>query len=891
LGDDIIGRDPELARLDALLDGLPAGGGALVLHGDAGVGKSTLLARAAAAAARRGVPTVTVTGVQAEFDLAYAGLHLLISRLPMPDGTADARAVVLAALDSEASPVRVALALLTLLTEDAPMVVLADDAQWLDGSSWDALTFVARRLSSDPVLILMAMRAGDRTTTRLARAGLPELSVEPLAAPAAAALLDRQAPALRADLRERILAEAAGNPLGLIELGAAGDRYGRLPVHLPLPMRLERTFALAIDDLPPATRLLLLVAAVDDGTALEEIVGAAAALGEETVAADDVRPAVGAGLVEVDEQAQIRFRHPLVRSALRQQAGPSRRRAIHAALGTVIAKDDERRIWHRSEAADGPDEALATELAAVALRGRRRGTYVQAVAGLERAAELSADPNAQATRLFWAAISAYDVGDTEEAARLLHRLADRRLQAADQARLVLLREVVLANTWSGAGQLDTFVGILDRMRRDGEPEPALDELASIGMRYFWSNPDAPTRARAVAVADRFEVSPDDPRLTSALAQIAPLERGEDVLDGIRRRGDRLTGTAEELSLLATATASVGAFDRSLTYAAASADGYRAQGLLGPLTQILVTQGAAAAQVGDARQAETTSAEAYALAVETGQPRWALSADLVRGQAAALRGDSATARELADGCGSVLMSIGAHPMLARVEQNRGLEALAGGRYTEAYEHLVPIFDPAAVPYHPVVRFWALSYLVDAAIGGGRNAELRALLDGLPALRFPVLRVAVNCAEALLAPGDDTFTAALARDELTVWPFERARLQHAYGSWLRRQRRVNESRVHLRAATTTLDGLGLRPWADRARAELRATGESEPRPSDARDRLSPQESQIAQLAADGLSNREIGERLFLSPRTVGSHLYRIFPKLGITSRVELARLFTP
>lgn len=886
--DDIIGRDPELARLGALLDGLPTGGGALVLRGDAGVGKSTLLDWAASAGRERGAQTVTVTGVQDEFDLPYAGLHRLIGRLARHDGTAEARAVVLAALDGDQSPVRVALALLTLLTDAAPLVVLADDAQWLDGSSWDALTFVARRLPSDPVLILMAMRSGDRATTRLARAGLPELAIEPLAEPAAAALLDRHAPSLRTDLRGRILTEAAGNPLGLVELGSAGDRYGRLPVQLPLPARLERAFALAAADLPPATQILLLVAAVDDGTGLDEIVAAAAALNEEPVDADDVGPAVGAGLVEVDHRLHLRFRHPLVRSALRQQAGPARRRAVHAALGAAIAEDDERRVWHRAEAADGPDEALAADLATAALRARRQGAIAQAVAGLERAAQLSEDPDARAQRMFWAAMSAHGLGDMKEAARLLHMLGDRRLNAADQARLVFLREVVLADIWSGAGQLGAFIDILDRMRRDGEPEVALEELAAIGMRFFWSNPDSSTRARAAAAADRFEVAPDDPRLISALAQVAPLERGEDALARIDRRGGRLDGTAEELNLLANAAASVGAFDRSLTYAAASAAGSRAQGLLTPLMEVLACQGAVAAQVGDVRLAETAGAEAHALAGETGQFLWALSADLIRGQAAALRGDGATARALADSCGAALLSIGAHPMLSRVELNRGIDALAGRRHEAAYACLAPIFDPAALPYHPVIRFWAVGYLADAAVGCGRNAELRAILDGLPALGLPVLRIATGYAEALLDPGDETFTAALAVDELTAWPFQRARLQHAYGSWLRRQRRVNESRVHLRSATTTLAELGVVPWAERARAELRAAGESKPRQSDARDQLTPQELQIAQLVADGLSNREIGERLFLSPRTVGSHLYRIFPKLSITSRIELARL---
>jgi DNA-binding CsgD family transcriptional regulator len=232
------------------------------------------------------------------------------------------------------------------------------------------------------------------------------------------------------------------------------------------------------------------------------------------------------------------------------------------------------------------------------------------------------------------------------------------------------------------------------------------------------------------------------------------------------------------------------------------------------------------------------------------------------------------------------------MLALVQLIRGAEALADGRHLAAYEQLYPIFDPGEVPYHPLVQFWALSNLAEAAVACGRADDLRELVEELtPIGTFPVLRVALNyCAPLLAADGDAeaAFETALAADYLAAWPLERARLQHAYGAWLRRQRRVTESRPHLRAATAAFDALGVRPWADRARAELRASGERVRRHPDARDRLTPQELQIAQLAGDGLSNRDIAGRLFLSPRTISTHLYRIFPKLGVTSRAELARV---
>ncbi|XVV11096.1 AAA family ATPase [Actinoplanes sp. CA-131856] len=873
----VVGRQDEVAGLSALLDRVTGegSGGSLVLRGDAGVGKSTLLGWAVEEAGRRGFSTIGVTGVQAEFGLAYAGLHRLLGDQPL----------VRAALDGDQTPVRVALALLTHLTdaatEERPLLVVADDAHWLDGPSWDALTFVARRLAGDPVLILMAMRTGAETTARLTGAGLPESTVLPLDETSAAQLLDRSAPALRPEVRARVLAEAAGNPLGLVELAAAGDRPGRLPEDLPLPVRLERSFALSVAELPAATRTLLLVAALNEGTGLHEIVTAATSVepGTGDITADDLTPAVAAGLVQLDGDG-LRFRHPLIRSALRQTASAARRRRVHAALGVTIA-DGERSVRHRAAAADAPDEALAAELEQAAQRDRLRGALAAAVAGLERAGQLSEDPEAQARRLMWAVFAAYDLGDGDTVRRLMNGLADRRLPAAAEAQLAWLREAALGSGWSGADRVPAYLEIIERLRQAGDQELALSELTSISLRCYWSNPDAGTIRLVIEQADRFDVPADNAHRIAALAMAAPLDRGPEVVEPIARLSRQLVGgRPEELDVLATAASGLGAFPRSLVFARAAADELRAQGRLGVLAQTLTTQATVAGKLGDVRLAEQSAVEARSLAVETGQPRWAVTADLARAHALALRGEGAEARRLADAAESALLPVGAHPMLALVQLVRGADAMAEANHAAAFEHLAPIFDPGAVPFHPVLRFWALTQLADAAMGSGREADLRAVLDSLPDVDIPVAAIARTYTRALL---EEDFTAAIDPE----WPFERARLQHAYGAWLRRKRRVTESRLPLRAAISALTALGCRPWADRAQAELRATGESTPRREDARDRLTPQELQIAMLAADGLTNRDIGQRLFLSPRTIGTHLYRIFPKLGVASRTELVR----
>ncbi|WP_027344108.1 AAA family ATPase [Hamadaea tsunoensis] len=889
---ELWGREPELRHLRGLLDGLPDRGGALVVRGAAGVGKSALLAAAVAQATAADVTVLRTTAVQTEFDVPFSGLQVLLrplgeDLLAVADGTGS----------GSTAAYQVALAMVGLLSAvsaQRPMLIVIDDAQWLDRSSWDVLAFGGRRLDAEAVVMLLGVRDGEEADERVARAGLRELAVGPLAEADAAALLDAQAPALAADLRARVLAEAAGNPLGLRELAGVAARFGEqglLPAWLPLSTRLERTFGDLVAGLPAPTRSLLLVAAFNDGDGLDEMLAAGAAIeaGEVTVA--EAEPAIAAGVLEVDGTLRVRFRHPLVRSAVRQAAGLSQRGRVHAALADVVG-DPERRVLHRAAATFGRDEELARQVDELARRARRRGAPATAVTAWERAAQLTEPGLDRAGRLVSAAVAASEVGDYAAVVRLLRSAEEQEMRPGDRNYAAWLREVYGGAGWSGSSRLLASIEIAEQAGRDGDPELALDMLAQISLRCAWSNPEDHLRQAFVTAAGRLDRPPLDPRLVAMLALVDPIGQGRLVLGSLAQLSTRLGIDPGDLHELGSGASMLGALDLAALFLAESMAGLRDQGRLPGLAQALVTQAWNAAWLGDTGLGLTAAAEAAALARETSQPLWIPVAGLAQAYVAALRGDTATTAALTEQGERVLLSAGAHPQLSLVMQARGVAALGAGRHEEAFDHLSRVFDPADVAYHPYMRFVTLAPLVEAGVRCGRHDAVRALVEQMTPIAAqsgsPVLRVALAYAAAMLADEDEAeelFRTALA-DAPAGWVFERARLQHAYGAWLRRQRRPAESRSHLRAAATAFQALGAAPWAESARRELRASGETLRRPDDARDRLTPQEVQIAELAAVGLSNREIGGRLFLSPRTVSTHLYRIYPKLGVSSRSELA-----
>ncbi|GIF62134.1 LuxR family transcriptional regulator [Asanoa ishikariensis] len=878
----IVGRGAEIEALNTLLDEAVADrGGAFVIRGEAGIGKSTLLGEVRARAEARGMRVLITTGVQAEVQIAYAGVQHLFRRLRPDLDSADGR-----------SPFRVGVGALDLLAAlDEPVLLAVEDAHWLDRASWDVLAFIARRLESDPVALVMTVRDGPDVDRLLAAAAFPQLPLEPLEPADARTLLDCVAPGLSPALGDRVLAESAGNPLGLVELGGLAARSGgaaMLPALLPLTTRVEQTFTGLVDQLPPVTRALLLVAALDDDDNLDEVLAATAELESRPVTADDVEPAVGGRLVSVDEHNRLRFRHPLLRSALRQSASVARRRRVHGCLAAVVTGAD-RRLLHLAAAATGPNEALATQLADFAARTGRRQAIAIAVDAMERAALLSEDPQDRGSRLLWATRMAGAQGDVESIRRLLALIDETALRPADWLRLTWYREVNLSSGWTGSDRLGVYTELLESMRTDGDTDGTLDAMNSVALRFYWSNPDEPTRMRLVRVAERIDAPPDDWRVLTTLAMAAPVERGADLLDRLAAAQDRLDLTSTGTGELGVAASALGAYTLSNKFLTASVAGLRTEGRIGTLTSALTSLAFNAATAGDARAAMNAATECLALATEIGRPAYALQARLTLGLAEALRGNAPIAVEIAEQSEQVLLTAGMHPMLSLTQRIRGVTALGEGRPEEAFRELLRVFDPADVAYHPYVRFTLLGHLAEAANYSGSLDEVRAVVAELTPIaalsRSPVLTAGLVYAGAVVADDADAYDAALAAD-LRDWPFERARVQLAYGGWLRRQRQAMESRPLLRAAAGTFDALGAAPWAERARAELRATGESRRKPTEALDALTPQEQQIAGLAAEGLSNREIAERLFLSPRTVTTHLYRLFPKVGVKSRGELA-----
>jgi len=898
-GSSLLGRESELDVLDRLFDDVHARGGSLEVTGGPGVGKSALLGEAAVRAADRGMLVLHVTGVQSEAFLAFAGLHHLLRPVlgHLDQLAAPQRHAIKASFGLADGPAPdmflTALAVLDLLADSAaraPVLAVADDAQWLDRPTRDVLAFVARRLEFEPVLLVTAVRDGYESPPE---SGLPILRLEALRAPAAAALLEARAPGLPEDVRARLLDEAAGNPLALVELPIAYSKLGtsaRMPAWLPLTTRLERAFAARAFDLPADTRTALLVAALDDGPRLSEVLDATTLVVGGRVTVGVVDPAVSARLIEISG-AEFRFRHPLMRAAIRQAASISQRQTGHAALADVLHDQPERGVWHRSASLVGPDETVACELEAAATHAQRRGGMAVAVSALQRAADLSDGPY-RAGRLLRAAELAFEIGQRDLVLSLVSEAEPLDLPPREQARLTWIRESFTDGIPGDATQARSLAAAADRAGAEGDTDLALKLLYGAAVRCLWADPGQATRDEIVAAAERLEVAPTDPRLLVALAYGSPIGRGATVIDRLSRLPAAARSDAAAMRLAGLAAMAAGVFDLAERFEAAAAAGLRAQGRLGLLPRALAQQAWNAALLADLGAAIPAAEEARRLAQETRQPLVTATAEAVQAMLAAFRGDVEAAEAIAAKAEQTAIPIGASAVLAATQLARGLAALGAGRPADAVAHLRRIHDRGDPAYHYVIRYFTIGDLAEAAQRaddtqsiGGYMQEMEAAARQTPS---PSLQVGLRYARALLATGLDakTLFEAAVQSGLNGWPFPRARVELAYGEWLHKQRQDSAARAHLRAAIETFDALGVIPWSERARQLLRATGEtSRPRIPEARDQLSPQELQIAQLAAEGLSNREIGQKLYLSHRTISSHLYRVFPKLGITSRTEL------
>jgi DNA-binding CsgD family transcriptional regulator len=941
------GRGGEVRLLADLVTAVRAGQSrVLVVRGEPGVGKTALLDYLAGQAA--GCRVVRVAGVQSEMEVAFAGLHQLLApmldrveRLPAPQREA-LRTVF--GISAGPAPDRflVALAVLSLLSEVAaerPLLCVVDDQQWLDQESAQALGFAARRLAADPVgLVFAAWVPGEEL------AGLPELAVAGLAETDARALLDSAlAGPLDARVRDQIVAEAGGNPLALLELPrgmtpaelAGGFGLpGALSGQVSLTGRIEDSFRRRLDALPTQTRQLLLLAAADPSGDPSLVWQAAGRLGLPVRTAV---PAVDAGLAEF--RSRIIFRHPLVRSAIYRSASFKERQEVHRALAeaTDPQVDPDRRAWHRAQAADGPDEEVAAELERSAGRAQTRGGLAAAAAFLERSVRLTADPARLVDRTLAAAQTSMQAGAFDKALGLLVITEAWPLDEFALARVDLLRgQTAFASGLSSAAP----PLLLSAARR---LEPLDSELARETYLDAWG---AAFTAGQPAAGDMAEIC----RAARALPRSSHPGPVELLLDGLALYiTDGLPAAAPVLAQAVSLFAgdSVSAGDR-LRWSYMTLfppvllwddDGYRAiiarqtqlvrnAGALARLPLELASGGVAAAWSGDFEGAAALIAEAEAVCAATGSRVPAYAALVL----ACLRGSQAEAVPLIDAMINAAEAGGqgiaeTYARWAATIFYNGL-----GRYEQAQREAEQATGAPAGHY---VSAWALPELIEAAARSGNSQLAAGALERLAEMTQAGgndwgLGIEARSRALVTADGaaEGWYREAIDRLGRTQRRTDVARAHLLYGEWLRRQGHRSQARGQLRTALAMLDQIGMRAFAERARRELEATGETarkrtaqpaarestaqpaarqpaaqpgarehttqpaarpagRKRTAGAGQELTAQETQVAQLARDGLSNPEIAARLFISSHTVQYHLGKVFTKLGITSRGQLHR----
>ncbi|MFD3400103.1 ATP-binding protein [Kribbella sp. NPDC058693] len=874
-------------------------GRALVVRGEPGVGKSALLDHLTESAS--GCRVARAAGVESEMELAYAGLHQLLTPmlqrvegLPGPQRAALRTAF---GLSDGAPPDRFLVGLATLsllseLAEDHPLVCVVDDEQWLDRASAQVLGFVARRLDAEPVGVAFASRAVADDLSGLPEVlmrGLEDADARELLAASLSAPLDQQ-------VANRLVADSGGNPLALLELPRGltpAELAGgfALPNAMALPGRIEASFRRRLDSLPEECRRLLLVAAAEPIGDPVLVWRAAERLG---LPSDAAVPAAEAGLLEVG--AHVWFRHPLVRSAAYRATSASARQEAHRALADVTdpVSDPDRRAWHLAHAASGPDESVAAELERSAERAQARGGMAAAAAFLRRAVDLTTDPALRAERALAAAQASFQAGAFDPALSLLAAAEAGTLDDFQQARVDLLRgHIAFA---SGRFQdaprlLRRAASRLEQFDLQLTRETYLSAwAAAVGAGHLAEEGILLDICRAVGQLPK---SGSDPQplelLLDGLALLITDGRAASAPALLRAARMFATGdrTVEDMVrwgwLAAAVSIAVWDDDGRLAIAEQTVQLVRDAGALAQLPVILTVLGTAALLSGDFPRAASAIAEGDTIAAATGSmvaPHISLRLLAMQGkEAEALAMIEATIKQAGEDSITATNAFWAAAML-----HNGC-----GRYAEA---AAAARQATSNTFEPWISIWALPELIEAAVRGGDLAIAREAFERLTETTQPsgtdwALGIEAR-SRALLSDAEELYEEAIERLGRTQLRPELARSQLVYGEWLRRAGRRTDARRQLRAAYDQFEAIGMGAFAERTRRELAATGErvgerNEPAVGD----LTAQEALIAQLARDGLSNPEIGARLFLSARTVKYHLAKVFTKLDITSRAQLDR----
>jgi DNA-binding CsgD family transcriptional regulator/tetratricopeptide (TPR) repeat protein len=904
--DMLYGRRKERGQIGALLEGARGGqSGVLVVRGEAGIGKHALLADAVGQAT--GFRLLHTSGVEAEVGLAFAGLQRLLGpvldrldRLPAPQAEALRAAFGLVQTRTETNRFLVELGVLSLLgvaAGEQPLLCWISEVCWLDAASADALVFVARRLQREPIVLLFAAQEGQ--VRRFVAPGLPELHLRGLDAKAAAELLGSRVGPLAPQVRDRLIGESGGNPLALLELPApltSQQLAGRelLPEPLPLTARLQQVFLQRFQELPQATQTLLLVAAAEGAGELATISAAGQLLAVELAA---LTPAEEAGLVQVSD-FHLRFRHPLVRLAIYQDATFAARQAAHRVLLQVLgaAEQADRRVWHLAATTLGPDEQVAAELEASADRDWRRGGPAAAAATLQRAAALSPPDGPRTRRLVAAAEYLWEAGHTTQATALLNQVEPGSADLAVRARAAHVRGHIELASGSPATACRLLVGGA-KLLGGSDPRRATEMLVlaaraalsanQLGRIVDEINPairrlPGQQDVRVQRVADSLGAAGLVPGPPAATTMDWPLE----VATGWPHPAFTWMWP---MLIVAEPTDDDGA---GQPYAGAVA-ARRTAGTVSRLTVALANLALAEAALGLWPDAVGDASEGLRLARDTGQPATAAYFLVMLAALAANQGQAEDCRQLSNEALATATRLHLVVVAAFASWTLALLELTEGRPLAALERLRGLATLGHPTAHAAIALLATGTLVEAA---ARANQLRGLESDVARFerwarvdrRTWTQLVAHRCrAQITHGPAaEQHYRAALAVEGAGELVWECARTELLYGEWLRRARRRADARGHLRAALGVFERLGAAPWAERARSELRASGQTaRKRDPSTRQQITPQERQVARLASQGLSNQQIADQLFVSRHTVGYHLHKLYTKLGVTSRAEL------
>jgi DNA-binding CsgD family transcriptional regulator len=890
----LIGRDNEIEALAEVVSTTPGSGSAILFVGEPGVGKTALLDVAAQEAADAGRFVVRVTGAEFEAEIGYSALeHAMLPLTPFVDRLAPFQrsALLIATGSAEGDPperlvvAAAALRLLQLASEERPVLLMVDDLHWVDQASAEVFFFVARRVHGSSLCFLAAARTG--SSMLLGHVNLDERELAPLDDEASDDLLQERFPTLSESVRERLVTEAEGNPLALLELPPAlGGRDTivdeAMPAALPLSARVQSVFATRIQALPEPTRDELLLASLD-ATGDYDVLGRAA----DDPTLHHLQPAEDAGLVALTER--LAFRHPLTRSAVVGLATGAQVRDAHRRLGEALVANPDRQAWHLGEATIAPDEHIAELVEGAARRAVARGDR-SAAAQLLKAADLTPDPRERGRRVAHAAyLGAFQSATADAALRLLEPgqqlspSSDEALYSAAGAAYVIL--VGEGDVTAAFRILHNAIAAVDPSQVVGSPAlvASLDIAAYVcqllGRAEFSDayrslldhlGPAAPERftlwVAAVLDPARTALGALD-HIDAALATIDDLADADIVA---------LAGTAIYTDRLARIRKAV---QRIMTYAGAVEVPH------GPPAGIMMW-------LAEFFGGNWDSAEAIARAIpRLGVLLSVAYVEYLNGLLAAARGDNAAVRQSVD----VLLET-ANARDARLWSLYARHVLtlsAGGRadFDAAYRHASAISAPGEFAEQTPTALWVFFDLVEAAVHTGRVAEARRHVSAARALHIdrisPRLAMLVTAAQALTmsdpADANDLFLRALGPDDIDQWPFDVARVRLSYAERLRSARADVEARRQLDLARAIFERLRAHPWVSRVDAQIQLT--DMPAAEGEMAGLTAKEYEVAQMAARGLTNKQIGAELFLSPRTVGTYLYRVYPKLGISTRAAL------